>query len=290
MKHMIKYKQVIIITILLSVLSCKVQTTKTKFNNIKFEISDYNLLFTKVEINGKMYTALIDFGDFAEFQISTKLINELKLSTKNSDVIMSDIDGNQYALEEGILHQIKIGDKIENNVTFYSANNEIDAVSQEVGTDFQVVVGYGYFRSKDFKLDFVTKTIEFLNPKTTDANFSFSKNTDYGYLIGNFVSNENEKVNLLFDTGTPISKIDTKRFSASLKDSTVKFLNTEFPSKLLKIKSMNQTMTLNMESSDISELEPLGVVGIYGVNDMIGKVFLHRASEKLVRIETAANN
>ena len=287
---MIKYKQVIIITILLSVLSCKVQTTKTKFNNIKFEISDYNLLFTKVEINGKMYTALIDFGDFAEFQISTKLINELKLSTKNSDVIMSDIDGNQYALEEGILHQIKIGDKIENNVTFYSANNEIDAVSQEVGTDFQVVVGYGYFRSKDFKLDFVTKTIEFLNPKTTDVNFSFSKNTDYGYLIGNFVSNENEKVNLLFDTGTPISKIDTKRFSASLKDSTVKFLNTEFPSKLLKIKSMNQTMTLNMESSDISELEPLGVVGIYGVNDMIGKVFLHRASENLVRIETAANN
>ena len=287
---MIKYKQVIIITILLSVLSCKVQTTKTKFNNLKFEISDYNLLFTKVEINGKMYTALIDFGDFAEFQISTKLINELKLSTKNSDVIMSDIDGNQYALEEGILHQIKIGDKIENNVTFYSANNEIDAVSQEVGTDFQVVVGYGYFRSKDFKLDFVTKTIEFLNPKTTDVNFSFSKNTDYGYLIGNFVSNENEKVNLLFDTGTPISKIDTKRFPASLKDSTVKFLNTEFPSKLLKIKSMNQTMTLNMESSDISELEPLGVVGIYGVNDMIGKVFLHRASENLVRIETAANN
>ncbi len=287
---MIKYKQVIIITILLSVLSCKVQTTKTKFNNIKFEISDYSLLFTKVEINGKMYTALIDFGDFAEFQISTKLINELKLSTKNSDVIMSDIDGNQYALEEGILHQIKIGDKIENNVTFYSANNEIDAVSQEVGTDFQVVVGYGYFRSKDFKLDFVTKTIEFLNPNVIDANFSFSKNTDYGYLIGNFVSNENEKVNLLFDTGTPISKIDTKRFPASLKDSTVKFLNTEFPSKLLKIKSMNLTMTLNMESSDISELEPLGVVGIYGVNDMIGKVFLHRASENLVRIETAANN
>ena len=203
---------------------------------------------------------------------------------------MSDIDGNQYALEEGILHQIKIGDKIENNVTFYSANNEIDAVSQEVGTDFQVVVGYGYFRSKDFKLDFVTKTIEFLNPNVIDANFAFSKNTDYGYLIGNFVSNENEKVNLLFDTGTPISKIDTKRFPASLKDSTVKFLNTEFPSKLLKIKSMNQTMTLNMESSDISELEPLGVVGIYGVNDMIGKVFLHRASENLVQIETTANN
>ena len=82
----------------------------------------------------------------------------------------------------------------------------------------------------------------------------------------------------------------SKRFSASLKDSTVKFLNTEFPSKLLKIKSMNQTITLNMESSDISELEPLGVVGIYGVNDMIGKVFLHRASENLVQIETAANN
>jgi hypothetical protein len=46
-------------------------------------------------INNKEYTALIDFGDFADFQLSTKLIHELKLKTDQSDMIMSDMNGNQ---------------------------------------------------------------------------------------------------------------------------------------------------------------------------------------------------
>lgn len=67
---------------------------------------------------------------------------------------MSDINGNQYALEKGTIKELKVDGKIENDVTFFSANNEIDAVSKEVGTDFQVVVDFGYFKQKDFKLDF----------------------------------------------------------------------------------------------------------------------------------------
>ena len=74
-----------------------------------------------------------------------------------------------------------------------------------------------------------------------------------------------------------------------LKDSTVNFLNTEFPSKTLNVKSTNQTIILNMENGDISELEPLGVVGIYRVNDMVGKVFLHSPLQRLMRIKTTSN-
>jgi len=61
---------------------------------------------------------------------------------------MSDINGNQYALEKGTIKELKVDGKIENDVTFFSANNEIDAVSKEVGTDFQVVVDFGYFKKK----------------------------------------------------------------------------------------------------------------------------------------------
>ena len=97
-------------------------------------------------------------------------------------------------------------------------------------------------------------------------------------------------VNLLFDTGTPISKIDLNLLPLDLKDSTVNFQNAEFPSKSLEIKSSNQKITLNMENNDISELKPLGVVGIYGVNDMIGKVFIYNPLEKVMRIKTTGNN
>jgi len=86
---------------------CQGQPEESAYNKIQFDISQYNLLFTKVEINNKEYTALIDFGDFAEFQISTELIAELNLKTKKSDIIMSDINGNLYALEKGIIGEIK---------------------------------------------------------------------------------------------------------------------------------------------------------------------------------------
>lgn len=283
-------KYILIIAIFLMLFSCKEKTNEVKLDTIQFEISDYNLLFTKVEINEKEYTALIDFGDFAEFQLSTRLIAELELKTEKSDVIMSDINGNQYALEKGIIEELKVDGKTEKNITFFSANNEIDAVSKEVGTDFQVVIGFGYFKSKDFKLDFVENNIEFVKDKNDETDFSVSINNDYGYLICNFKSSTNESVNLLFDTGTPISKIDLNLSPLDLKDSTVNFLKTVFPSKTLDIKSSTQKITLNLENNDISELEPLGVIGIYGVNDMIGKSFIYSPLEKTMRIKTTGNN
>lgn len=282
-------KHIFTISILIILFSCKRENKEIKSDKIQFDISEYNLLFTKVEINNKEYTALIDFGDFADFQLSTKLITELNLKTEKSDVIMSDINGNQYILEKGTIKELKVDGKIENDITFFSANNEIETVSKEVGTDFQVVVGFGYFKSKDFKLDFVENYIEFINPKIDGTNFFVPISNDYGYLISSFKSSANENVNLLFDTGTPISKIDLNLFPINLKDSTVNFQKTKFPSKLLDLKSSNQRITLNMENSDISELEPLGVIGIYGVNDMIGKVFAYNALEKNIRIKTTGN-
>ena len=275
--------------ILLLLCSCKVKSKVVKSDKIKFEISEYNLLFTKVEIGENEYVALIDFGDFADFQISTSLIAELQLKTEKSEIIMSDINGNQYALEKGTIEELKVDGIIEKNVTFYSANNEIEAVSQEVGTEFQIVVGFGYFKSKDFKLDFVSNTIEFVKSTNEKTDFSISVNDDYGYLIGEFQSITNGSFNLLFDTGTPISKIDLKLFPKNLKDSTVTFLDTEFPSKILEVKSTLKSIILNLEHNDISELEPLGVVGIYGVNDMLDKVFLYSASERMIRIKTTGN-
>ena len=272
--------------ILLLLCSCKVKSKVVNSDKIKFEISEYNLLFTKVEIGENEYVALIDFGDFADFQISTSLIAELQLKTEKSEIIMSDINGNQYALEKGTIEELKVDGIIEKNVTFYSANNEIEAVSQEVGTEFQIVVGFGYFKSKDFKLDFVSNTIEFVKSTNEKTDFSIPVNDDYGYLIGEFQSITNGSFNLLFDTGTPISKIDLKLFPKNLKDSTVAFLDTEFPSKILEVKSTLKSIILNLEHNDISELEPLGVVGIYGVNDMLDKVFLYSSSERMMRIKT----
>lgn len=74
---MINKKYIFIVSISIAFFSCKNENKEIKSDKIQFEISEYNLLFTTIEINNKEYTALIDFGDFADFQLSTKLIAEL---------------------------------------------------------------------------------------------------------------------------------------------------------------------------------------------------------------------
>ena len=271
-------------------LDCSGKQNNSGSERINFEISDYNLLFTKVEINGKAYTALIDFGDFAEFQLSTKLIEELGLKTEKTDILISDVNGNQYALEKGSISELKVGGITEKNITFFSAKNEIDNVSKQVGTDFQIAIGFGYFKSRNFKLDFQENTIEFLNSTTESNNFTSTVNKDYGYFIGTFKSIDNQPVNLLFDTGTPISKIDLNQYQSQLKDSTVVFQNTAFPSNLLKLKSGNETIILNMENSNLNELKPLNVIGIYGVNDMKGKIFTYNTKNNELNIKSNNNS
>jgi hypothetical protein len=278
--------------LMLTLLSCSCfsQVKPTATDLIEFEISPYNLLFTKVEINNREYTALIDFGDFAQLQISTSLIAQLELQTEKSDIMMTDINGNQYALEKGQIAELKVGGISENNVTFFSAENEIDAVSKQVGTEFQVVIGFGFFKTKSFILDFVNNRIHISQTKNKSSDFSIPVNTDYGYLIANFNSKANDELSLLFDTGTPISRIDANMITSPLKDSTVTFQNTQFPSKILNVKSKNNVLTLNMENNDVSELAPLGVVGIYGVNDMLGKVFIYSPEDKMLTIKHAGRN
>jgi hypothetical protein len=219
------------------------QVKPTTTDPIEFEISPYNLLFTKVEINNQEYTALIDFGDFAQLQISTSLIAELGLETEKSDIMMTDINGNKYTLEKGKIAEIKVDGISEKNVTFFSAENEIDVVSKQVGKEFQVVIGFGFFKTKSFVLDFTNNQIRISHTKNESSDFIIPVNNDYGYLIARFNSIANEDLSLLFDTGTPISRIDANMIKSPLKDSTVVFQNTQFPSKILNFVAFPKNRT-----------------------------------------------
>jgi hypothetical protein len=250
---------------------------KPNHYTLNFEISPYNLMFTEVIIQNKTYKALIDFGDFAQVQLSSALIKELKLPTQPSDIMMADVNGNTYYLQTGMLNEIIVGDTAHKDITFYSADNEIDAVSQQVGTEFQVVLGFGFFKSENFVLDFTAKKIEVgITPKKLLVH-SVPVTTAYGYLIGQFETANTSNLALLFDTGTPISQIDTSAVDPAFKDTTVSFQGHQFPSKQVPISTGKTDMVLHMEVADLSQLKPLAVSGIYGLKDMKGKCFFYNA-------------
>ena len=251
---------------------------------IEFEVSPYNLLFTEVEIGEKSYTALIDFGDFAEMQLSSKLIDELKLETAESEIVTADVNGNMYYLKEGTLPGIKIGGSIEKEVHFYSAENEIDAVSEQVGTDFQLVLGFGYFKDKSFTMNFTKNIISFEITDTDQPAFEANFNADFGYLVVDFETSENEAISLLFDTGSPNSCIDVNKLTKNYEDASVDFQGFSFPGKQIEVQSNDESLVLKMENQDISSLEPLGVIGIFGTNDMLGKTLTYNSLRKTMSI------
>lgn len=251
---------------------------------IEFEVSPYNLLFTEVEIGEKSYTALIDFGDFAEMQLSSKLIDELELEPTESEIVTADVNGNMYYLKEGILPAIKIGGIIEKEVHFYSAENEIDAVSEQVGTDFQLVLGFGYFKDKSFTMDFTKNIITFEIIDTDQPAFEANFNADFGYLVVDFETSQNEAISLLFDTGSPNSCIDVNTLTKNYENASIDFQGFSFPGKQIKVQSNGESLVLKMENQDMSSLELLGVVGIFGTNDMVDKIFTYNHLNQTISI------
>ncbi|WP_066759975.1 retropepsin-like aspartic protease [Crocinitomix algicola] len=269
--------------LLLILLLFKFQLGAQQGNSFKFSVSPYNLLFTTVEIEDKEYTALIDFGDFSTIQISTKLIEDLHLSTDTTGILISDINGNKFPLEKGILDEMTLGEVTYDQLPFNTAKNEIKMVSDMVGTAFDVVLGFGFFKNQNFTLNFIDYQIE-MQTESLSMNknyFTCPVNTSLGYLICSVKNTNQDDINLLFDTGTPYSMIDHKMVS----NKNAQLENTQgvqtFP---IALYSSNQSKTFNFERSDMSALSSLSTVGIIGVNDMIGNKFTYNSQKQELTI------
>ena len=115
-------------------------------------------------------------------------------------------------------------------------------------------------------------------------NFEFNADNSSGHLIIELIDSLNNTYRLLLDTGTPISIISSAVASYELKDSLVGFQDAQFPTKIVNIKNNHRNLKLNVEVGDVSQLESLGAAGIYGVNDMLGKVFYYDHSTNKVSI------
>src|SRR5262249_54379334 len=65
------------------------------------EFTDYNLLFTRVKINGQESRALIDSGSFRAIQLSSTLAQSLKLALTQTDKMAKRYEGKDLSLASG---------------------------------------------------------------------------------------------------------------------------------------------------------------------------------------------
>jgi predicted aspartyl protease len=255
MKDMKELKTLFILLIFgLSVANCSGQSKATNFepNKISFEKTDYGLIFTTITVNDKNIKAMIDFGDQHKLQLSSTLIDELNIETEEAGYQVSDVYGNTWDVKKGTAQKLFVGNWEERNVEFTSQEGEMESVSKQIGTEFNAVLGWGYFKDYFTEIDYSASLITLYDKKYTVDNelFSVQFQKDANQLIIPATVN-NQSVRFMIDTGSPVTVVDST-----------------FKEKLDYEKFMfsidNQDFEMKAYSQDLSVLSDLEIVCILG--------------------------
>ncbi|MGQ8364311.1 hypothetical protein [Glaciecola sp. 1036] len=128
----------------------------------------------------------------------------------------------------------------------------MESVSEQIGTEFNAVVGWGYFSHYFTEIDYQNGVFNLYktSPESTETLSGVRFNTDAGPLIFSATLN-NKEVNLMLDTGSPVSVFDPSKADISAVDDVQFTVN-------------NQVVKVAKYEQDLSVLADLGVVGIVG--------------------------
>jgi len=252
---MSKIKTTLFLLVCLPLLSAGQEKT-----SIPFEISDYGLIFTDVVINGEKVKAMIDFGQPHLLMISSSLVEKQGITTTKSDKVGYDINGNEMVFLEGTTNELRIQDLSIKSVAFSTSPNEMESVSEQIGTRFDAALGWGFFSKYFFTMDYSGEEITlFTAPQQLEGSFEvpYAKNGSY-MMLNTQLGKKPAK--LIIDTGAPASTLHDD-FSKEVVPIKNKYGQ---PAQTLKTTIGPKTVDIEFELRDLSVLEPLKVVGIIG--------------------------
>ena len=224
----------------------------TQYNTIEFVKSPYGLIFTTIEIDGEEINAMIDFGDPNVLQLSSKIVEKLMLSIRPTGHKAYFITGESFDIHEGDVDQVKIGNRIEKKVSFSSSPSEMESVSKQIGTEFNAVIGWGYFKqyytSIDYKQNKFVLYKDYQEPQEVFAQIYFDNSTTH---LSIPVTINDMPSNAIIDTGSPVTLVDRKFLAEN---------NMEKP--MIKIGDKSIPVAPYLEDlSMLSDLEVNSIIG-----------------------------
>ncbi|MDG6097974.1 hypothetical protein EXU34_11000 [Alteromonas sp. ZYF713] len=219
---------------------------------LEFETNPYGLIFTDIEANGKPLLAMIDIGDQQRLQVAFSTAKALAIPLEKSGFKAGDINGNRWDVYQGTLNTLKLGEQMFSDVRFSSSRGDIEGVAEQISTDFQAVIGWGFLRDYIVEFDYANKLINLydkpqqgLQPTTTVAY-----EDQFGPLIFD-VMLEGKIQRVMLDTGASVSVFDPQLVKFG-KDNEVSFTLD------------GEAITLTGYEQDLAVLADLEVVGILG--------------------------
>ncbi len=233
---------------------------------IPIEKSLYGMLFTNIQVNGKNVKAIIDFGDPNRFQLSETLVKKLKITLVKTNKAAIGVNG-QYQVYDGVMETVKIGDMVLKDETFSSSPGEMELVSSQINTDFQAVVGWGFFSEYYITMNYQKNEIILSGTREKQSNVCFSANLDsqFSHLVMQSKIN-GINANLIIDTGAPLSLLDSAFFLTNnipSSDTVIKHLSDIIPLKTISTTFISSTVNISYLIYDLSLTESMAV-GIIG--------------------------
>jgi hypothetical protein len=184
-------------------------------------LTPYNLIFTDVKVNGKSVVALIDTGSFRSVQISSTLAQELKIPLTDTNITMRRYGGKTLTLKQGIVQKFGIGKWHKEIVPVDVSEGDVESISQQVHTDFQVILGWGFVSQFHTTLDY-KKLVWSFSPKPFDHD-KVKMEFDYA-VVGNVPvvrgKLDGRETTFLLDTGAPLSDLDIDTFKLFVGEKT----------------------------------------------------------------------
>jgi Aspartyl protease len=224
------------------------------------ELSDYNLLFTPVKINGQEARALIDSGHFRAVQLSSTLAQSLKLALTKTDETPRHHEGKDLSLESGRIDRLAIGDYEWRDVEVGVIEGDVEKIAAQVGTKFDLILGWGFISQFHLLLDYKRLSMQFgKRPLAAGAgafSLKYSVVNRAPVVRGSLGPGNNEEANFLFDTGAPMCNLDLDLANAP-KGAKV--------SRDLAL--AERRFTLEFRARDLTVIKKsLGCVGVIGNN------------------------
>lgn len=234
-------------------------------NIIKFEISPYGLIFTDIKINDKTVKSMIDFGDPNVLQLSSTFVEENDIAVEQTQGVAMDIRGNQFKINSGFIKEVLIGNQPEKEIKFSSSPNEMESVSEQIGTEFHGVVGWGYFKQFYTTIDYSQQKFILSRelPEIKDIKAKINLVDNQSYLIIPVEIN-GEDVNALIDTGSPVSLLDK---------------NVQTETSMVTIKIGEYSITEEIYTEDLSALNDLKAKVLLG-GTFLSKFRIHINTRK----------
>src|SRR5262245_50503547 len=176
------------------------------------ELTDYNLLFTRVKINGQEARALIDSGSFRAIQLSSTLAQSLKLALTKTGAGSRRLEGKEVYPTSGRVDSLAIGDYERRNVEVDVIEGDVENIVAQVGTKFDVILGWGFISQFHTLLDYKRLSMQFgakpLAAGTSAISLKYSLVNRAPVVRGSIGPGNTEEVGLLFDTGASMCNLD----------------------------------------------------------------------------------